>query len=126
MSLLQAAKVACEVLEHHGFNPVDLRQAIAQAEQNHSGEANEMVIDWEAIGKEQLRRYKEKFGDFEQAEQEPKCNPHPDAPHGFARNSSHNAGRYVCECEGWEPPKSGQELVAKIIESNIFKAWGEK
>ena len=34
---------------------------------------------------------------------EPKCNPHPDAPHGFNRNASHNAGRYVCDCEGWEP-----------------------
>ena len=34
---------------------------------------------------------------------EPKCNPHPDAPHGFNRDASHNLGRYVCECEGWEP-----------------------
>ena len=32
-----------------------------------------------------------------------KCNPHPDAPHGFLRNASHNEGRYVCECEFWEP-----------------------
>lgn len=31
------------------------------------------------------------------------CNPHPDAPHGFDRNASHNADRYVCECENWEP-----------------------
>lgn len=31
------------------------------------------------------------------------CNPLPDAPHGFNRNASHNAGRYVCDCEGWEP-----------------------
>jgi hypothetical protein len=30
-----------------------------------------------------------------------KCNPHPDAPHGFSRNASHSAGRYVCDCEGW-------------------------
>jgi hypothetical protein len=29
--------------------------------------------DWEAIGREQLRRYKEKFGDFEQAEQSSKA-----------------------------------------------------
>lgn len=29
------------------------------------------------------------------------CNPHPDAPHGFDRNASHSAGRYVCDCEGW-------------------------
>jgi len=32
---------------------------------------------------------------------EPECKVHPDAPHGFMRNESHNAGRYVCECEYW-------------------------
>jgi hypothetical protein len=37
----------------------------------------------------------------------PACNPHPDAPHGFNRQSSINAHRYVCECEGWEPEHSG-------------------
>ena len=31
------------------------------------------------------------------------CNPDPRAPHGFCRDASHSAGRYVCECEGWEP-----------------------
>jgi hypothetical protein len=31
-----------------------------------------------------------------------KCKTHPDAPHGFARNASHNEGRYVCECEHWK------------------------
>jgi hypothetical protein len=31
------------------------------------------------------------------------CKTHPDAPHGFDRNASHNADRYVCECEGWQP-----------------------
>jgi len=35
----------------------------------------------------------------------PPCKTHPDAPHGFDRNASHSADRYVCECEGWEPPK---------------------
>lgn len=35
--------------------------------------------------------------------QEATCNPHPDAPHGFARDASHSEGRYVCECEFWEP-----------------------
>ena len=34
---------------------------------------------------------------------EPGCSDHPDAPHGFSRNASHNAGRYVCDCEGWTP-----------------------
>jgi hypothetical protein len=32
------------------------------------------------------------------------CKNHPDAPHGFLRNESHSEGRYVCECEYWEPP----------------------
>ena len=36
------------------------------------------------------------------SERNRQCNPHPDAPHGFDRNASHNADRYVCECEGWE------------------------
>ena len=31
------------------------------------------------------------------------CSMHPEAPHGFDRNGSHSADRYVCECEGWEP-----------------------
>jgi hypothetical protein len=35
--------------------------------------------------------------------QEVPCKTHPDAPHGFDRNASHSADRYVCECEGWEP-----------------------
>ena len=30
------------------------------------------------------------------------CKTHPRAPHGFDRNASHSADRYVCECEGWE------------------------
>ena len=34
-----------------------------------------------------------------------RCNEHPDAPHSFMRDASHSAGRYVCECESWEPPK---------------------
>ena len=33
----------------------------------------------------------------------PPCKTDPKAPHGFDRNASHNANRYVCECEGWEP-----------------------
>ena len=31
------------------------------------------------------------------------CKTHPDAPHGFNRNASHAEGRYVCDCEHWEP-----------------------
>jgi len=40
---------------------------------------------------------------FISAEPEAECSDHPDAPHGFDRNASHNSGRYVCTCEGWEP-----------------------
>ena len=43
-----------------------------------------------------------------------RCNEHPDAPHGFMRDASHSAGRYVCECEFWEPPKEEQKPVAYI------------
>lgn len=41
--------------------------------------------------------------------QQPKCNPHSKAPHGFAREASHQAGRYVCECESWDPYEAGRE-----------------
>jgi len=30
------------------------------------------------------------------------CNPNPNAPHGYLRQASHDAGRYVCECEWWD------------------------
>jgi len=35
--------------------------------------------------------------------QTPECKTDPRAPHGFDRNASHSADRYVCECESWEP-----------------------
>ena len=41
--------------------------------------------------------------DMLEADVEPKCSDHHDAPHGFNRNASHCIGRYVCECEGWIP-----------------------
>ena len=45
----------------------------------------------------------------------PECNTHPKAPHGFNRNASHSAGRYVCECEGWQLEWQG--LTSEEIES---------
>jgi len=36
-----------------------------------------------------------------QNDKEVPCVEHPMAPHGFDRNASHNAGHYVCECQGW-------------------------
>ena len=41
--------------------------------------------------------------------QPPKCNPHPKAPHGFNRQASHSADRYVCDCEGWDAYQAGRE-----------------
>ena len=41
---------------------------------------------------------------------EGECSKHPCAPHGFNRNSSHSEDRYVCDCEGWSPDRSGAGL----------------
>ncbi len=38
---------------------------------------------------------------WEMASREPTCKTDPDAPHGFDRDASHSAGRYVCLCEAW-------------------------
>ena len=43
-------------------------------------------------------------------DEEVSCKTHPDAPHGFLRNASHNADRYVCECEHWEEPKMSDPI----------------
>lgn len=39
------------------------------------------------------------------------CNPHPDAPHGFDRNRSHDEGRYACDCESWYPPHEYRDVI---------------
>lgn len=52
---------------------------------------------------------------------EPPCNPHPDAPHGYNRNASHNAGRYVCDCEGWAA--LGGEKGEAVDMRAAFWAW---
>lgn len=55
--------------------------------------------------------------------QPPKCNPHPMAPHGFNRNASHSADRYVCNCEGWDAYQAGREdgVQAMLNYDNIGK-----
>jgi len=53
-----------------------------------------------------------------------KCNPHPDAPHGFLRDASHNEGRYVCECEFWEPPKN-KPMTRDEWMASLEKSWDE-
>lgn len=45
------------------------------------------------------------------------CKDHPNAPHGFLRQASHDANRYVCECEWWD--EKDYEL-ATLEEANEF------
>lgn len=61
--------------------------------------------------RKELANYEEPEGD-EYVTNEVKCNRHPDAPHGYNRNASHAEGRYVCDCEYWEPDESEDELVS--------------
>lgn len=39
-----------------------------------------------------------------------KCKTDPRAPHGFLRGASHSEGRYVCECEYWEPTEEEEDI----------------
>ena len=66
----------------------------------------------------------DKIRDFDATHpaQEPECSNHPDAPHGFCRDASHSAGRYVCECEGWEAGQQAQEPVSLGDFDNMTKA----
>ena len=61
---------------------------------------------------------------------EVQCKTHPDAPHGFDRNASHAADRYVCECESWEPVDAvnmSQERVDETAKSEHEPvAWADK
>ena len=50
----------------------------------------------------------------QQASDKVPCKTHPDAPHGFCRNSSHTEGRYVCECEHWEEPQASADDSRKL------------
>ena len=63
----------------------------------HAGNWNDLLDSLESELRDVLGHYREAF----KVEQE--CSAHPDAPHGFNRDASHGLGRYVCDCEGWEP-----------------------
>jgi len=56
----------------------------------------------------------------EPEQSEPVCNPHPKAPHGVDRNGSHSAGRYVCDCESWEPYDAGYQ---KGLQDGLKRAY---
>lgn len=47
------------------------------------------------------------------------CNRHPDAPHGFDRNGSHNAGHYVCDCNGWVAPSIAELVLRDACEADV-------
>tara|TARA_B110000908_G_scaffold172331_1_gene239116 strand:- start:6831 stop:7127 length:297 start_codon:yes stop_codon:yes gene_type:complete len=64
----------------------------------------DILKDWMyCIEKEYASTIYEMRGEY--ADFDKKCNPHPDAPHGFCRDSSLAEGRNVCECESWEQKK---------------------
>jgi hypothetical protein len=46
---------------------------------------------------------------MKEALEQPDCNSHPKAPHGFNRDASHSADRYVCDCEGWDAWQDGYD-----------------
>lgn len=48
----------------------------------------------------------------------PPCKRDPRAPHGFLRDTSHAAGRYVCECEFWEPPATPERKLVATPDHN--------
>jgi len=50
------------------------------------------------------------------------CKTHPDAPHGFMRNASHDAGEYVCECAFWEEPVDESKYMITVKE--FFETFG--
>ena len=64
-------------------------------------EYTDMVTKQEAYDKVKMENFKasSKLEGIEEVS----CKDHPDAPHGFDRDSSHALDRYVCECENWEP-----------------------
>jgi hypothetical protein len=65
--------------------------------------ASDLVIQLHDLAREnndnRIRKLADELSDITK---EYRCNPHPNAPHGFLRDASHSAGRYVCECEWWD------------------------
>jgi hypothetical protein len=100
MNLRQAAEMALKYFEDaHGLEDTEvaIKEALRQA------------LDLQTTIEKGTKAWADVPNATEWAEElrgnTPDCKTHPDAPHGFDRNASHSADRYVCECEGWEPPK---------------------
>lgn len=82
-------------------------------------ENNRYIIESEIHPPEALEEVDVAIAVLRQALEQPECNPHPDAPHGFNRESSHSLGRYVCDCEGWEP----EPVAWASIKNGYPDAW---
>ena len=76
--------------------PIYFQEALEQPE----NDTKELKLYYDNLTIESIKK---------ELKEEPKCSNHPDAPHGFCRDASHSAGRYVCECEGWETEQPAQE-----------------
>ena len=68
------------------------------------------------IDHEVLNNYRTEVKGLEPMTEGLECKTHPDAPHGFNRNSSFAEGRYVCDCENWEPEV--ETLNPNIVDDN--------
>lgn len=84
------------------------------------------LIHDELYDKVKMKMFKEssKLEGIDYEDREVPCKEHPDAPHGFNRNASHAEGRYVCECEYWEPEEL-REITKEEYElfEKLKKIW---
>ena len=124
MNLRQAAEMALKALEDiFGKEKVDvgainaLRQALDLQTAIEKGTEAWADVPNASEWVEELRGYDTPEVTPEVTREVP-CKTDPRAPHGFDRNASHSADRYVCECEGWEPPK--REWVG-LTEEDFYK-----
>ena len=86
--------------------------------------------DWTAQGNALAAELRALLAAQPQASYKVPCKTHPDAPHGFCRNSSHTAGRYVCvcECEHWKSRKPAprnlrQQGSARHLSVSCCRCW---
>jgi len=80
-------------------------------------QAKKQAIKEELYDKVKMEMFKasSKLEGIDYEDKEVPCKEHPDAPHGFDRNSSLSLGRYVCECENWEPDWEPENPVREIV-----------
>jgi hypothetical protein len=111
-TLIEAARQALEALEEivkwYGVRDKNNVLMFPHNQNPEIKEAIETIASLrQALSEAQLSVNENSYA-IEQA-QEPKCNPHPKAPHGFDRNASHGLDRHVCECESWDAYDAGIE-----------------